>query len=85
MERAEEQRIESVQKIHHFYCDDCGKYLGSSEEYPDGYYEEIGLLELKFYLSDGWYRKRSILCDECREKFIDSMRKTLTEKGFCAE
>ena len=54
MVRVEEQRIESAKKIHHFYCDDCGKYLGSSEEYPDGYYEEIGLLELGFYLSDGW-------------------------------
>ena len=85
MERVEEQRIESVQKIHHFYCDDCGKYLGASYEYPDGYYEEIRRFELKLYLSDGWYRKRSILCDGCRKNFIESMRKTLTEKGFCAE
>ena len=85
MEKLEERKIETIEKIHQFYCDECGKYLGESEEYSDGYYEEIESFELKFYLPDGWYEKKNILCAECSKNFLDSIRKTFIEKGFCKE
>lgn len=37
--------IEELQTVkfisHKFYCDDCGTYLGESDEYEDGWYEEL--------------------------------------------
>ena len=40
------QEIENYK--HHFYCDECNKYLGTTEEYDHCYYDELGELELKF-------------------------------------
>ena len=66
---------------HEFYCDKCGKYLGASHEYDDGWYERIGEFELKFYVDD-WYRIKKCLCDDCRERFINNVKWNLTNMGF---
>lgn len=34
-----EIKSEMIKKrIHNFYCDNCGEYLGAVKEYDDGYY-----------------------------------------------
>ena len=85
MEKLEERKIETIEKIHQFYCDECGKCLGESAECSDGYYDEIGRFGLNFYLADIWYKKESHFCDACREKFLKSIETMLKEKGFLTD
>ena len=66
---------------HHFYCDECNKYLGVSQEYEDGWYENIGEFDLKFHI-DKWYRINKCLCNDCRNKFIENLKTTLKSMGF---
>ena len=74
------QEIENYK--HHFYCDECNKYLGTTEEYDDCYYDELGELELKFYLPDGWYKVKKCFCEECKEKYLSRFQIILNELGF---
>ena len=74
------QEIENYK--HHFYCDECNKYLGTTEEYDDGYYDELGELELKFYLLDGWYKVKKCFCEECKKKYLSRFQIILNELGF---
>ena len=81
------EKIETtIQEIgnykHHFYCDECNKYLGTTEEYDDGYYDELGELELKFYLLDGWYKVKKCFCEECKKKYLSRFQIILNELGF---
>ena len=85
MEKLEEQKIEITKKTHHFYCDECGEYLGASEECSDGYYPEIGDFELKLNIQNCWYEKKNNLCDKCRKIFVDSFIEFILEKGFIKE
>lgn len=71
-----------IQDIHHFYCDDCGKHLGSSQEYDDGWYEELGEFELKMRLPQGCYILKKCLCDECKEKYPVKLQSILEDIGF---
>ena len=75
------KKVEKEDREHHFYCDDCGEFLGVSHEYDDGYYPEIGEFELNFYITS-WYRVKKNLCDKCKEKFIEKVQNTLVELGF---
>ena len=72
-----EERVEVV-TIHEFYCDYCGKFLGSSEELDDGYFEEIGKRSWKYYdlKMEGHY------CDNCTVKKGEMIEKTLKGVGF---
>ena len=72
------------EKMHHFYCDGCGKYLGQSLEYDDGWYEEIGALELKFY-TDSRYILHHQLCKECEGKLLLEIERDLRKLGFKTE
>ena len=67
---------------HSFYCDNCGKYLGVTEEYEDGWYEELGECELSFHLPDGRYRDKKCLCDDCKEKYLAELSNSLKRLGF---
>lgn len=82
MEKLETKTCTREETTHHFYCDDCNKYLGKTEEYDDGWYPELGEFELKFYLPSGWYEVNKCLCDECRQEFLQKVEKTLVELGF---
>ena len=84
MEKVIERKIERVERGHDFYCDECGKYLGSSEEYDDGYYHEIGNFELKLY-TDKWLVLKKHYCNECRRKFLNKLNLILKELGFGEE
>jgi hypothetical protein len=68
--------------IHKFYCDKCGKFLGSSEEYDDGYYENKFTYEYQFFICNKWVVKKAILCDEHRQEFEGSLITTLKNFGF---
>ena len=75
--------IKTIEKRQHlFYCDECGKYLGASTEYDDGYYQTYGDFRLKFCVVDNWYRVTKCFCDDCREKFINNVKTNLTNMGF---
>ena len=41
MEKKETVICTVEETTHHFYCDDCNKYLGKTEEYDDGYFENL--------------------------------------------
>lgn len=75
--------IQTIEKhTHYFYCDSCNKYLGKAEEYEDGWYATLGKFELKFYVSNKWYRLNKCFCDECKNNFIDNMKSILQNIGF---
>jgi hypothetical protein len=75
--------IETIHKtiVHEFYCDECGAYLGKSEEYDDGYYPEIGEFEITVNIN-GWYILKECLCDKCAEKKTNDIYKALKNLGF---
>ena len=72
------------ERVHHFYCDGCGKYLGQSLEYNDGWYEEIGVFELKCYI-DSRYILHKHLCKECEGKLLLETEQDLRRLGFKTE
>ena len=73
------QMVEVV--THEFYCDGCGKHLGTSEEYDDGWYKVIGEFQLAIHM-DGWWHLEKHLCDNCQEKFLNNLKTTLENIGF---
>ncbi len=68
--------------IHQFYCDNCNKFLGESEEYDDGYVYEIGEFKEHFRFAGQWYSLRKTLCEDCQKKLIENIKKSLKELGF---
>lgn len=72
-----EQKVTYIHK-HEFYCDKCGKYLGVSREYDDGYCEEIGKVELKLYDLE----LSGLFCDDCKNKIISQIEEALIKIGF---
>lgn len=71
--------------IHSLYCDKCGKHLGDSEEYDDGYYEKYGEYDYSYRVDDEWFRFQSYLCDECKQQFVDTLKSKLIDMGFKLE
>lgn len=82
MEKSEQFTTTTIVTYHHFYCDECGNYLGKVSEYDDGWYPEIGELEIKFHLPQGWYKIEKHFCDKCRSKFLSMLETTLVDIGF---
>lgn len=72
-----EERVEVV-TVHEFYCDDCGKFLGSSMELDDGYYAEIGAKSWKY----GDLKLKGHYCDKCMVKIGERIEETLRGFGF---
>ena len=81
MEKTIKEMVQVEKARHEFYCDECNKYLGTSEEYDDGWYKDIGQFELKIYI-DGWYYVDKCLCDDCKKSFIENLKVTLKNIGF---
>ncbi len=73
MEKVEEKIVEVKRKVHKFYCDKCGEYLGESEEYDDGYYEEIGYIYEDIVVDETPYRYIGYLCNNCKEKHFKEL------------
>jgi len=78
----EKERIEKLM-IHEFYCDLCGKKIGESVEFDDGYYEELN--EVKFVIQNAYgsnrYSKKLHLCDICRPLEVEAFEGRY--KAFC--
>lgn len=74
--------IRSLTSIEHsFYCDECGKHIGTSTEHDDGWYQDFGKFEVKMYI-DGWYYLKKCLCDKCRYEFSEKLKTNLYNLGF---
>nr|DAP47694.1 MAG TPA: hypothetical protein [Caudoviricetes sp.] len=82
MEKIEEKIVEEKRKIHKFYCDECGEYLGESEEYGDEYYDKIGYISQRVIVNGKQYIYKSHLCDKCKEKFYEDLGNVLEVVGF---
>ena len=81
MEDVKKVEITTERIEHHFWCDECGGYMGHTVELDDGYYQRLGEYELKFYL-DGWYELKKTICPACYVKYFDKVRESLFEAGF---
>lgn len=81
MEKTKEITKEVKTIEHSFYCDECGKHLGTSEEHEDGWYSTYGNFESKCYVY-GWYSIEKCLCDNCRNKFVNNFEMILKNLGF---
>ncbi len=83
-----EKRVEGKKDITtseiEFYCDNCRKFLGKSEEYDNGCYEEIGKFEESFYFDelDTWYELKKHLCDKCKTEMTQKIKNELIKLGF---
>lgn len=82
MEKIETKTRQIEDHIHHFYCDDCGVYIGSSLEDYDGWCQELGEFRLKMNTPDGWYKLSKCLCDSCKNKLLTTIYDTLEAMGF---
>lgn len=84
MHRVEEmhQMVAVTEIVHHFYCDECGKHIGSSVEDRDGCYDERGEIGLQMCFDSCWYKLSKCLCEKCRENFIKKTMTTLAAMGF---
>ena len=82
MEKLENETYSVERTIHHFYCDNCDKYLGKEREYEDGYFRNLGEFEQKFYIDESWYAINKCLCSDCKKKFLKKMKIALKELGF---
>ena len=78
MDKCIEKEVTRTEYEHEFYCDKCNKYLGKSQEYEDGYYAEIGKVDVKLYgleLSGNF-------CDDCKKELGTQIREALIKIGF---
>ena len=82
MEKVETKIVQKESNRHHFYCDNCGHYLGNTFEYDDGYYEELGEFEMKMYTPRGWYKIEKCFCNKCAEDFLNKVYASLEAAEF---
>ena len=82
MDKVEQKTVEMKRKIHKFYCDKCGEYLDESEEYDDGYYEEIGYVIQCIVINGKQYIYKRHLCNKCKENFYKDLSNVLEIVGF---
>lgn len=82
MEKVEEKIVKAKRKIHKFYCDKCGEYLGKSEEFGDEYYEEIGHVYQRIVVNGVIYYYTGYLCSKCEEQHYKELSNLLETIGF---
>lgn len=82
MEQAIYETVTDTKILHDFFCDECNKHLGRSEEYSDGYYKSFGDFNLSIRMPNGYYEVNKCLCDECKVKYVDKLATALENLGF---
>ena len=82
METINHVQKQSTVAIHHFTCDGCGKDIGSSWEWDDGHYNELGRYEQKVLLSHKWYKYHANFCEECARAKTEELVTIIKELGF---
>lgn len=75
------KKIKTTKNMYEYYCDNCGKLIGTSLEYDDGWVEPLGEFVQEVNI-DGWYKLEKCLCDECARKETERIIKTLKCLGF---
>ena len=75
--------IMTIERIEHkFYCDRCGKHLGTSQEDDDRYFEKFGSYTNSIRIGEEWYYVKKNFCDECEEKYLTELAEVLKDFGF---
>lgn len=81
----EVKEIQVTNRLHIFYCSECGKKIMESEEYDDGWYETPYNIEEDIFIAADRTRyvyTSDYLCDECKPKKIDELVEKLLSIGF---
>ncbi len=80
MEKIKVEKETKEKIIHKFYCDDCKKFLGESEEYEDGYYyDKFGSFDKIFCVDSTRFEIHKHFCNECEKKFKENIVKYLKQ------
>ena len=83
MEEIETKIIQTEERNHLFYCDNCKEKIGEFIEYDDGYYEEIGKYEETYKSRNvGSYQLELHLCDKCKIVYNNKIIEAITKIGF---
>lgn len=78
MDQVESKQITKTEITHKFYCDNCNKFLGSSIEYDDGYYDSYGEYNQEFILHGiGHFYISCCLCDKCKDSYNNDLKSQL--------
>ena len=74
------------ERMHTFYCDECGAFIQKQREYDDGWTPEPSGFEAKLCIESKWYvYKKRHLCTECRENTWINLVDKLQAMGFEVE
>mgnify|MGYP003302124354 CR=1 FL=1 len=70
-----------------YYCDKCGKFIGETEEYPDGYEKSPDMysiyMDIRFDGKHYVYRgEGGAMCEDCFEKAKKDALRMLAAMGF---
>ena len=84
MDRVEEKIIETKRKVHKFYCDKCGEYLGEEED-KNGYYKKFGCVNHGMNVGGRRYCYRRHLCDRCVKNLNEDFCNLLEILGYVKE
>lgn len=82
METIREETVEHTIRKHDFFCDYCGKFIATTEEYDDGYYYQPNEVNYKMCIHGKWFERTATSCDDCKEKYENKLIKELRKLGF---
>ena len=80
-----QKEITCKKVAHEFFCDDCGKSIGSYVELDDGYYPQLGLYQQKIFINDTWYKFEATYCDSCARNKTKQLITAFWYLGFKEE
>lgn len=82
MEKILTKKIETEIRYHQYYCDKCGKLICESEEYDDCWIPNQP--NKTIYQIDN-YKIQILLCNDCKNKFLNDFYQALERLGFVNE
>lgn len=91
MEKIVKEECNIIKIKHQFFCDACGKYLGETEEYNDGYFDCIGYYKQSVRIQspiDRYSERLTVtkcLCPECAISETTKFTNALYDLGFVEE
>jgi len=78
--------VTKQERMHTFFCDECGQFIQNQLEYDDGWVPEPPGFEAKLRIGKTWYvYKREHLCAECEEAVWLQLVDKLKAIGFEVE
>ena len=86
MDKVKVITVTKQERMHTFYCDECGEYIQYQLEYDDGWVPQPSGFEAKICIGKTWYvYKKRHLCKECRENAWINLVDKLQAIGFEVE